>query len=109
MRRAGITRVGPTGEPRTSHSFRHTFAKIALENQRPVTWLSRHLGHSSVQVTTGVYGHFAGGAQAAGSDDGGRGQERPARLDRLRGGRRRNHLSKVGPAPPTTSRGWVFR
>ncbi len=58
MTRAGIPRVGPTGEPRVFHSFRHTFAKRALETGAQVTWLSRHLGHSSLKVTTDVYGHW---------------------------------------------------
>jgi integrase len=58
MKRAGIPRDGPTGEKRTFHSLRHTFARIALENGRDLTWLSRHLGHSSIMVTTGTYGHF---------------------------------------------------
>jgi maleamate amidohydrolase len=55
---AGCPRVGLTGEKRTFHSFRHTFAKRALENGRQITWLSRHLGHSSLSVTTEIYGHF---------------------------------------------------
>ncbi len=59
MAAAGISRVGPTGERRTFHSFRHTFARIALENGTELTWLSRHLGHSSTMVTDGVYGHWA--------------------------------------------------
>jgi integrase len=58
MERAGVPRVGPTGELRTFHSLRHTFAKRALENGRQITWLSRHLGHSSLNVTTEVYGHW---------------------------------------------------
>lgn len=58
MVRAGIPRVGPTGEKRTFHSLRHTFARIAIENSRPVFWLSKHLGHSSLDVTANVYGHF---------------------------------------------------
>ena len=58
MERAGIPRAGPTGEKRTFHSLRHTFARIALENSRDVPWLSRHLGHSSITVTIGIYGHF---------------------------------------------------
>jgi integrase len=58
MEAAGINRVGPTGEKRTFHSFRHTFAKRALENGRQITWLSRHLGHSSLSVTTEIYGHW---------------------------------------------------
>jgi integrase len=58
MARAKVPRVGPTGEKRTFHSFRHTFAKRALETGRQITWLSRHLGHSSLAVTSGVYGHW---------------------------------------------------
>ena len=55
---AGIPRLGPTQEKRTFHSFRHTFAKRALESGAQVTWLSRHLGHSSLKVTTDIYGHW---------------------------------------------------
>ena len=51
-------RVGPTQEKRTFHSFRHTFAKRALESGAQITWLSRHLGHSSLKVTTDIYGHW---------------------------------------------------
>lgn len=58
MTRAGISRVGPTQEKRTFHSFRHTFAKRALETGAQITWLSRHLGHSSLKVTTDIYGHW---------------------------------------------------
>jgi len=58
LARAGIGRLGPTGEKRTFHSLRHTFAKRALESGRQITWLSRHLGHSSLQITTDVYGHW---------------------------------------------------
>ena len=32
MKAAGVPRVGPTGEKRTFHSLRHTFAKLAIEN-----------------------------------------------------------------------------
>lgn len=58
MERAGVPRVGPTGEKRTFHSLRHTFAKLAIENGRPIFWLSKHLGHSSLDVTDRVYGHM---------------------------------------------------
>ena len=58
MRRAGVARVGPTGEKRTFHSFRHMFAKLAIEHDRPMFWLSKHLGHSSLDVTYGTYGHM---------------------------------------------------
>jgi integrase len=55
---AEVPRVGPTGEPRTFHSLRHTFAKRALERGAELTWLSRHLGHGSLKVTSDIYGHF---------------------------------------------------
>jgi integrase len=58
MERGGIPRIGPTGEKRTFHSLRHTFARVAIENNRPVFWLSKYLGHSSLDVTSNVYGHF---------------------------------------------------
>jgi integrase len=58
MAAAGIPRDGPTQEKRTFHSFRHTFAKRALESGAQITWLSRHLGHSTLKVTTDVYGHW---------------------------------------------------
>jgi integrase len=58
MAAAQIPRVGPTLEKRTFHSFRHTFATRALESGAQITWLSRHLGHSSLKVTTDIYGHW---------------------------------------------------
>jgi integrase len=58
MAAARIQRVGPTQEKRTFHSLRHTFAKRALESGAQITWLSRHLGHSSLKVTTDIYGHW---------------------------------------------------
>jgi integrase len=52
--------------------LRHTFARIAVENNRPIFWLSKHLGHSSLDVTSNVYGHFEkGNASAGGGGDGG--------------------------------------
>jgi len=52
-----IPRASAEGN-RTFHSFRHTFAKRALESGCQITWLSRHLGHSSLAVTSEVYGHW---------------------------------------------------
>jgi integrase len=54
MTSADVPRVGPTQEKRTFHSFRHTIAKRALESGAQITWLSRHLGHSSLKVTTDI-------------------------------------------------------
>jgi integrase len=58
MEDAGVERLGPTGTKRTWHSLRHSFAKRALESGAQVTWLQRHLGHSSLEVTNGRYGHW---------------------------------------------------
>ena len=58
MTAADIPQLGPTQEKRTFHSFRHTFAKRGLESGAQITWLSRHLGHSSLKVTTDIYGHW---------------------------------------------------
>lgn len=58
MQRAGIPRVGPTGELRTFHSLRHTYARMALESGCEIFWLARQLGHSSVTVTVNRYGHW---------------------------------------------------
>ncbi len=58
MRAAGIDREGPTGERRTVHSLRHTFASRALQSGRPITWLSRHLGHATLEITASTYGHW---------------------------------------------------
>jgi integrase len=63
MEAAGIPRVGPTGEKRTFHSLRHNFARIALEGGAELTWLSRHLGHSSTAVTDQGYGHWSRAAR----------------------------------------------
>jgi integrase len=44
MRDAGIPRENGGGEKRTFHSFRHSYAKFALESELPLFWLSRQLG-----------------------------------------------------------------
>jgi integrase len=59
MKTAGIPREGPTGELRTFHSLRHTYARICLEHGLLETWLQRQLGHSSLAVTVGIYGHWS--------------------------------------------------
>jgi integrase len=65
MKRAGIDRIGPTGEKRNFHSLRHTYAKIALESGAEIFWLSRQLGHASYTITTDVYGHWETAARKA--------------------------------------------
>jgi integrase len=59
MKRAGVPREGPTGEERTFHSLRHTYARKVLEKGIPISWLSRQLGHSSESVTDSHYGHWS--------------------------------------------------
>lgn len=59
MKTAGVPREhARTGEPRNFHTFRHTYAKLALESGRSLVWVSRQLGHSDVNVTARVYAHI---------------------------------------------------
>jgi integrase len=44
-----------SGHPKASGT---RFAKRALESGAQITWLSRHLGHSSLKVTTDICGHW---------------------------------------------------
>ncbi len=57
MERAGVRREGPTGEADVPQPAA-CVARIAIEDNRPILWLSKHLGHSSLDITAGVYGHF---------------------------------------------------
>jgi integrase len=61
--RARIPRVGERGRKRDFHSFRHTFARIALENGAEITWVQRQLGHSSITLTVDTYGSWARSAE----------------------------------------------
>jgi integrase len=42
----------------TPHTLRHIFASIALAGGVPITDVSKWLGHRSIQVTFGIYGHL---------------------------------------------------
>jgi integrase len=59
LERAGIPRVGESGRKRDFHSFRHTFARIALEGGAEITWVKEQLGHSSITLTVDLYGHWS--------------------------------------------------
>jgi integrase len=65
LERAGISRVGERGRARDFHSFRHTFARIALEHGAEITWVQRQLGHSSITLTVDTYGSWARSAEKA--------------------------------------------
>lgn len=59
MARAGIPRISERGGKRTFHSFRNTFARIALEAGAQLTWVQAQLGHSSITLTRDVYGAWS--------------------------------------------------
>jgi integrase len=65
MTAAKIPREGERGGLRDFHSFRHTFARIALENGAEITWVQKQLGHSSITLTVDVYGSWARTAEKA--------------------------------------------
>jgi integrase len=65
LERAGIPRVGERGRRRDFHSFRHSFARIALEHGAELTWVQRQLGHSSITLTVDTYGGWARSAEKA--------------------------------------------
>jgi integrase len=59
MKQAGIPRVGERGGARDWHSFRHTFARVALEHGAQLEWVQAQLGHSSITLTRDLYGHWS--------------------------------------------------
>jgi len=68
MFRATLTRCrkqfgdGASAEIRL-HDLRHTHATLLLRDREPIKTVSERLGHSSVVVTLGVYGHVMPGDQ----------------------------------------------
>jgi integrase len=65
LERAGVARIGERGRKRDFHSFRHSFARIALENGAEITWVQKQLGHSSITLTVDLYGAWARSAEKA--------------------------------------------
>ena len=53
--KAGLRRV-------RFHDLRHTFASLLLQQSESPTYVKEQMGHSSIQVTVDIYGHFIPGA-----------------------------------------------
>lgn len=62
---AGVSRVGERGRARTLHSFRHSFARTALEAGNELQWVQRQLGHASIVITADTYGSWQRTAEKA--------------------------------------------
>jgi integrase len=65
MKAGGVPPLGPTRTKRTMHSLRHTHARICLERGMTIDALMRRLGHQSITVTIGRYGHWSAKARKA--------------------------------------------
>jgi integrase len=59
MEAASVPRVSERGGKRTFHSFRHTFARITLENGAQLEWVQAQLGHSTIMLTRDLYGAWS--------------------------------------------------
>ena len=44
------------------HDLRHTYASLLLQAGEPIAYVREQLGHSSIQVTVDIYGHFIPGS-----------------------------------------------
>jgi integrase len=40
------------------HGLRHSYASMLILLKRPITEISRYLGHADVSITMKVYAHF---------------------------------------------------
>lgn len=65
MKRAGVKREhNATGEKRTWHSLRHTYARLCIEAGVGLKELQEQMGHESWSVTDQTYSHISARARA---------------------------------------------
>ena len=47
------------------HDLRHTFGSLLIQNGASLVYVKEQMGHSSIQVTVGIYGHLIPGANVS--------------------------------------------
>ena len=52
-------------QPVRWHDLRHTFASLLIAGGANITFVSRQLGHTSSQITLGIYAHLLDGEEQA--------------------------------------------
>jgi integrase len=52
-------------QPIRWHDLRHTFASLLIAGGANITFVSRQLGHTSSQITLGIYAHLLDGEEQA--------------------------------------------
>jgi integrase len=50
------------------HDLRHTYASLLIQDGWPLKYIQEQLGHSSISITSDVYGHLVPGANRAAAD-----------------------------------------
>jgi integrase len=58
LEKAGLRKIG-------FHDLRHTFGSLLIQDGASLTYVKEQMGHSSIQVTVGVYGQLVPGANIA--------------------------------------------
>jgi integrase len=51
LKRVGLRKVG-------FHAMRHTYASLLINQGENIKYVSRQLGHASIQITTDLYGYL---------------------------------------------------
>ena len=51
LERAGLRKIG-------LHALRHTYASLLINQGESIKYVSRQLGHASIQITADLYGHL---------------------------------------------------